>query len=54
MYVQWHGISIVETLQADKATQDGGDNVSTCQEQTATVCDSLQNYARDAIFEESF
>jgi len=39
MYVQWQGMSIVETLRADRATRNAGDSVAKCQERTATVCD---------------
>jgi hypothetical protein len=32
MLVQWQGMSIVETVWADKATRNAGDSVAKCQE----------------------
>jgi hypothetical protein len=39
MYVQWKGMSIVESGRADKLTRNAGNSVAKYQERTAAVCD---------------
>jgi hypothetical protein len=55
MYVQWQGMSLVETRREDKATRNAGDSVANCQERTAAVYDvGLQAVLEIQRLEEAF
>jgi hypothetical protein len=49
MYVQWQGLSIIETRRANKQTGNGGDSVAECEERTATVCELQDMQTEDSF-----